>query len=450
MFKLSLLAMIFASLMFSGCASQKLANSDELQSKALADAANIDATPDELIRRASERLNNAAQELRFYSPLHMQKAQEQLEQARQLHQAKDPENQTAVMAAAILAEKLVKQAEDNREQVKQQLAPALAHRDILIELGSPELVPDDYNGAMSDLNKLIQSVESGQLDYVAKNQPELLADFIEVEASTLKVKWLNRAKAKLEQAEDADADKYAPKSFEQAELAIERADTYTDTNYRDRTGVKAKADEAYVLAAKALNLSNEVQKVYETKISELESYLLDVQAWLDHINQDVKVPDLPALTFYEQSRAIAAKIFEQKHSQAKAVEQHDRKEEVVVDSKDKVVVDGKENVVVDEPVEAFPVNEAQALPEDAVLNISQIDDSTDAETAGEIADADEAVKESESEALVEDETTAEQPSVMPAEGESMEAAESETATTSEEAAGAEPADPQDSSAPSEL
>ena len=363
MFKL---ALILISLMLSGCASQKLANSDELQSKALADAVNVDATPEELIRRASERLNNAAQELRFYSPLHMQKAQEQLEQARKLHQAKDPEKQTAVMAAAILAEKLVKQAEDNREQVKQQLAPALAHRTILIELGSPELVPGDYNSAMSDLNKLIQSVESGQLDYVAKNQPELLEDFIAVEASTLKVKWLNRAKAKLEQAEDADADKYAPKSFEQAELAIERADTYTDTNYRDRPGVKAKADEAYVLAAKALNLSNEVQKVYEKKISELESYMLDVQSWLENINQDVKVAYLPALSFYEQSRALAAKVFEQSQSQTKAVVQHEL----------------KQTTAAEELAKTFPMNEVQALPEEPELKFSPIEDTSEAGSEG--------------------------------------------------------------------
>jgi hypothetical protein len=298
------------ALLITGCASQKLANSDELQSKALADAASTDLSPEEMISRASERLNNAEQSLRFYSPLHLKKAQEQLEGARKLLQSGKVENQTPALAAAILAEKLVTQAEDNREKVKQQLAPALAHREILLELGSQNLLPGAFNSAMSELKDLITLVESGRLDEVVKQQPALLEEFAELEAETLKVKWLSRANAVLEQAEDADADKFAPKSFEQAELAIERANRYTDSNYRDREGVKAKADEAFVMASKALNMTNEVQKVFEKKISEVEAYMLSVQSWLDNINQDVKVPDLAAMNFYEQSRAIAARVFE--------------------------------------------------------------------------------------------------------------------------------------------
>lgn len=370
MSRLLMLVSITISLMISGCASQKLANSDELQSKALADAANVDATPEELISRASERLNNAAQELRFYSPLHMQKAQEQLEQARKLHQAGKPDNQTAVLAAAILAKKLVSQAETNLTHVKQQLAPALAHRAILLELGSPDLVPGSFNSAMSDLNKLIQHVESGQLDAVAKNQPKLLEDFARLEAETLKVKWLNRAKVKLAEARDADARKFAPKSYEQAELAIKRAETYTNSNYRDRAGVKAKADEAFVMAAKAHNLSNEVQKVFEKKISALEGYMLDVQSWLDNINQDLKVTDLAAFTFYEQSRAIAAKVFEQINTQTNV---HSTVKQSAV-------------------VEASIQPQTQALPEEAILTISPIEEEGESEN-GPIIELDETKNE---------------------------------------------------------
>lgn len=303
--------------LISACASHKVANSEELQSKALADAASIDLSPEEMISRASQRLNNAEQDLRFYSPLHMQKAQEQLEEARKLQQSAKPENKTGALAAAILAEKLVKQAEENREQVKQQLAPALSHRDILLELGAADLLPREFNSAMSDLKDLIILVESGQLDAVAKQQPALLEEFARVEASTLKVKWLSRAKAKLEEAEDADAEKFAPKSFEQARLAIERADSYTNTNYRDREGVKAKADDAFVLASKALNMTMEVQKVFEKKISEIESYMHDVQSWMQHINQEAAVQDLEAFTFYEQSRLITSRLSES-HSEKSA------------------------------------------------------------------------------------------------------------------------------------
>lgn len=325
------MVLIFSALI-SACASQKLANSDELQSRALADAAAIDIAPEELIRRASERLNNAEQDLRFYSPLHMQKAQEQLETARKLQQSGKAENKTGVLAAAILAEKLVKQAEDNREQVKQQLAPALSHLAILIELGAKELLPGEFNEAMSDLTDLIILVEGGQLDAVAKEQPSLLEEFAKVEAATLKVKWLNRAIAKLEEAEDLDADKFAPKSFEQARLAIERADSYTNNNYRDREGVKSKADEAFVLASKAVNISSQVQKVFEKKISDLESYMLDVQSWLSHINQEAAVKDLEAFSFYEQSRLITSRL----------AELSDTKTAQVVSSSEPVVTEASE------------------------------------------------------------------------------------------------------------
>ena len=354
---------LISSVLISACASQKVANSEALQSKALADAAAIDISPEEMISRASQRLNNADQDLRFYSPLHMQKAQEQLETARKLQQSGKEENKTGALAAAILAEKLVKQAEENREQVKQQLAPALSHRAILMELGAADLLPGDFNSAMEDLQDLIILVESGQLDAVTKKQPSLLEAFAQLEADTLKVKWLNRAKAKLEQAEDTDADKFAPKSFEQAELAIERADSYTDSNYRDREGVKAKADEAFVLASKALNVALEVQKVYEKKISELENYMLDVQSWLDIINQGLKVPDLPALRFNEQSRTLAAKVFEQSKQTA---------------------VNVQNSVQADTAKEIEP--EVQALPEEAILIVNPLNEVSDPETAKDSED----------------------------------------------------------------
>lgn len=317
---LALATVILAPMLVTSCANTKLSNSQDLMAAAQQQAAEAQKTPEEMIQIAGERINNADKDLRFYSPIHMKQAQDKLEEARKLSQkSQEVEIQSEALAAAILADQLVDEAENNRVVVKQQLSQALAHRDILIELKSPEVLPKDYNKGMDHLDFLIREVEGGNLDKVAKGQPKLLEEFAIIEADTLRKTWLTAAEVKLEEAEDANAEDLAPKSFEIAETAVDRTDDFIGKNYRDREGVKRKSREAFVLASQALNVAKEVEKLNKKKPDELELYVLDVQSYFDVINRKTGIEELVAQSFYEQSRSIAEVMPEAQRNHATLV-----------------------------------------------------------------------------------------------------------------------------------
>lgn len=306
------LTILGLSVVITGCANTKLANDADLLLQAQEQATQVTKTPEEMIQIAGERINNADADLRFYAPIHMERAQDKLAEARKMSQKEaTPENQAAALSAAILAEQLIGEAEKNRAVVKVQLAQSLAHRDILIELGSPEIQPKAFNKGMGHLDDLIREIEGGNIDKVTREQPDLLEEFAKIEADTLRVKWLSEAESTFAEAEDNGAGKYAPASYEQAELAIERADDYIEINYRDREGVRNKSREAYILAAKALNVSKEVQKIHQKSLEEVEAYTDSIQDLFEDINQEAEVSELVSLTFYEQAKQIKESIRKQ-------------------------------------------------------------------------------------------------------------------------------------------
>ena len=303
---LTLATVVLLPMFIAACANTKLSNSQDLMAAAQQQAAEAQKTPEEMIQIAGERINNADHNLRFYSPIHMKQAQDKLVEARKLIQkSQDAGTQSEALAAAILADQLVDVAENNRVVVKQQLAPALAHRDILIELRAPQVLPKAYNKGMNDLDFLIREVEGGNLDKVVKGQPGLLEEFARIEADTLRKTWLTAARLKLEEAEDAKAEHLAPKSYDIAENAIERVDQFIGEHYRDRAGVKQKSREAFVLASQAENVAKEVERLNKKKPEELELYVLDVQSYFEVINRKTGIPELVAQSFYDQSRSIA-------------------------------------------------------------------------------------------------------------------------------------------------
>ncbi len=309
---LSLVLMVTAGVILSGCVNTRVAESADMTTAAISEAEMSEMTTQQIIDQVSKEINDSDENLAFYSPLHIENARKQITEARKLLQLKEktPETEKAAKSAAILAGKYYQRAVKNKVAVQNQLVKSLKQRDILLELNADEIRPRLYANAMDSMKRLILEIEGGNLDKVIDKQPALQAQLALVEAETMKTLNLESARNKLVEAEDNGAKKFAPKTYQQALLAIDRAATYTDRNYRDRDGVKLISQEAYVKAAEALNVTLEVQKIAEEKAPVLEQYVLDVQALLNTINQEVGVKELPSYSFYEQARLLTQRIEE--------------------------------------------------------------------------------------------------------------------------------------------
>ena len=308
----TLVVALLVSLGLSGCVNTRVAESDDMATAAISEAEMSDMSTQALIEQVSKEINDSDENLAFYSPLHIENARKQLTEARKLLQLKEktPESEKAAKSAAILAGKYYQRAVKNKVVVQSQLVKSLKQRDILLELNADEIRPRLYANAMESMKRLILEIEGGNLDKVVDKQPALQAQLALVEAETMKTLNLEVARNKLIEAEDNGAKKFAPKTYERAVLAIDRATTYIDRNYRDREGVKQISQDAFVKAAEALNIALEVQKIAEEKAPVLEQYVVDIQALMNTINQEVGVKELPSYTFYEQARLLTQRIEE--------------------------------------------------------------------------------------------------------------------------------------------
>ncbi|HBS42464.1 MAG TPA: hypothetical protein DEA26_07280 [Oceanospirillales bacterium] len=312
------LAVLMSVVALSGCANRTIAESSDMAAASLSEAEMSDMTTKEIIDEVSQQINDSDENLAFYSPLHIDNARKQLAESRKLLQLKvrTAETDNAAKAAAILAGKYYQGAVKNKVSVQNQLVKSLKQRDVLLDLNADEIRPRLYAAAMESMKRLILEIEGGNLDKVIARQPALQEQLAMVEAETMKTLWLEKARNKLKEAQDNGAEKFAVKTWEQAVLAIERASQYTDRNYRDREGVKQISAEAFVRAATALNVALEVQKIAEAKAPELEQYVLDVQALLNTINQEVGIRELSSYSFYEQARLLTQKIEENRDEDA--------------------------------------------------------------------------------------------------------------------------------------
>lgn len=313
-----LVAILMSVTVLSGCANRHIAESSDMAAASLSEAEMTGMTTKEIIDEVSQQINDSDENLAFYSPLHIDNARKQLAESRKLLQLKvrTAETDNAAKAAAILAGKYYQGAVKNKVSVQNQLVKSLKQRDVLLDLNADEIRPRLYAAAMESMKRLILEIEGGNLDKVIARQPALQEQLAMVEAETMKTLWLEKARNKLKEAQDNGAEKFAAKTWEQAVLAIERASQYTDRNYRDREGVKQISAEAFVRAATALNVALEVQKIAEAKAPELEQYVLDVQALLNTINQEVGIRELSSYSFYEQARLLTQKIEENRDEDA--------------------------------------------------------------------------------------------------------------------------------------
>lgn len=293
-----------------GCANSKVANNDAIALAAAKEAQQVEKGPDEVIQDVMQAIAKAADEdLSFYAPLHMAKVTSALEHAQKLNKdGASPEKKSEALASAITAKKLLDSAYKNKEKVQQLLSTSLDHQEVLIELGTDKVLPKEYEKGISMMTDVIKEVEGGNIEKVQKGQAKLLSYFNEIEADTLRVKWLSKAELMLDKAKDADADDFAEVSYEKAEKSVERADNFITHSFRDRDGVKSVCAQAYNDAAKAYYMSLEVQKVFEKDENEVEQYMLSVQALFETVNSGIRLENIDSHAFVDQARMLSEAI----------------------------------------------------------------------------------------------------------------------------------------------
>lgn len=305
--KSGILGLVIAGILLTGCANNKIANTDILSQQAKEQASNSDLSPQEAILNAAKLIEQSQNDqLHFFAPLHYSAAQEALTEAQDLLNSKAVN--ALVLEQTFKVDSLLKSAYTNKNNVFSTLKKSLSHKQILEELGSPEVLPEAFQDTVDDLKDLIKEIEGGFMDKALQGQAKLLSLMTEVEIATLKKQHLSPVESMIDKAESIDADEFAEKTFIQAEQALESATLFIEKNYSDRDGVRKNGLEALNAASHAYYIAQESTGLVELKRADAENKALYFESLLERINKSLGIENLNTKSLYDQSVLIAETV----------------------------------------------------------------------------------------------------------------------------------------------
>lgn len=308
--KILLMAAMTVSLL-GACTNTKLVT-HQIDNVATKHAAETNISSDEAVEIARNVLVKAkTKELDYFTVLHFKSAQASYEKIKRLQEVKIlEENQVkshnlAIIAEAFKTQDLINEAFEVKNKIQQTLSASLNHKVVLDELGSAKVFPKRYSDMERDLSDLFMLIERNQMQKVQQKENNLLADMISIEVDTLVKKHVTPARVVLYKAEKIDADEYAERTYEQAELAIARAITYIQRHYREVEKIKVISNDAFIAAKKAFNTGKLSRGFVELDEERAELKALEMEALLNIIIQGFGAKDLEVLTLEEQAQELA-------------------------------------------------------------------------------------------------------------------------------------------------
>lgn len=302
-----ILSLAIAGILLTGCANNKIANTDILSQQAKEQASNSALSPQEAILNSAKLIEQSQNDqLHFFAPLHYSAAQDALTEAQDLLNSKA--GNALVLEQTFKVDSLLKSAYTNKNTVLSTLKKSLSHKQTLEELGSPEVLPEAFQDAVDDLKDLIKEIEGGFIDKALQGQAKLLSLMTEVEIATLKKQHLSPVESMIDKADSIDADEFAEKTFTQAEKALESANLFIEKNYSDREGVRKNSIDALNAASHAYYIAQEATELVELKRADAENKALYFESLLERINKNIGIENLNTMSLYDQSVLIADKV----------------------------------------------------------------------------------------------------------------------------------------------
>ncbi len=296
-------------LLLTACANKQPASTQSIQQKAAAQANEANFTPEQAIEKVEAMLAKAKEsELPFYAPLHMSQAEKSLEEARQYLISPPKEIQNAALMSAIAAQNFLQKGHENKALVKETLAEALNHKEVLIELGAPQVLKDDYEDAVDELKDLIILLESGKTGEAITQQKDVLATMSRVEIDTLKKTHLGPAREWLAKADDIDADDFAAATFDKAEYQLSQADQFIENNFRDRDGVAKAGFRALKAAQFAYYISQEAERLLALTHEDAELKALSLMEQLNTIARRTTPGELAPQSLHSGAQTLAGRV----------------------------------------------------------------------------------------------------------------------------------------------
>ena len=273
----------------AGCANTNKGKYDNVRPTAEQEAVD----PAQLVERTAALFTRSENlGLDFYAPSYYKAALDALDDAEAA--LKDSKRQDIdVVRACIAAKKLLEKAQVNRDKVDRNLRYLVKHRNLLLELDAHKWLPDDWASVSASIKSLVVLVENDEIQSAINQEPGVREDMYTLEIDTLLKSALDPARKTLAKAKEEQAEIYAPRYYNNADILIDDTQIYIRANYRDRKGIAREAELARLEAERALKTAIDVDTIFELGEDEAEPYLVAIKQKINAV----------VLKFQEQSLA---------------------------------------------------------------------------------------------------------------------------------------------------
>jgi OmpA-OmpF porin, OOP family len=249
----SILGCLYSAVLLVGvvnCAGERI--------KPVSLAANSDPSA-EIMRLEDSLQQGKNNQLDIYSPKNFKKATEALNEAKRMRSdSKSPENiLTKVGEGLAYFEK--------SQQVSQTSLTSLGQvpqiRNAALQAKVQETYPKEFAKLENRLKNISSSVEQGNTSDANKNQEELAKEYRDLQVKSIQTTHLGQANTLLQAAKKEDAEKWVPKTLNQAQNNFEQTVALIEQNPDNTAEIQTRAEQVQRQAQQTLDFTRQAKLI---------------------------------------------------------------------------------------------------------------------------------------------------------------------------------------------
>jgi OOP family OmpA-OmpF porin len=259
--------------------------------------------PNDLVANLSKEIAEArTDQVDVLSPTWFKKAQSSCKDAREGLKRGDMLSGILENIARGRAE--LEQAEVVAARSRDQLAETIESRQAARAVNAQQF-DGDYKDVEESFLNLTMALEDGDFKYARANRQAVSDQYRALELRAITLAAVGDVRQLLQKEADQGVPKIAPKSYAQAQQALERAEAYIGQNRYNQKMIRQKASAARFMAQRAVIIAQTGRKLEEM---EPEDIALWMEAYLQKTGDQLQTPDHRNTSFDEQQKVNLAAI----------------------------------------------------------------------------------------------------------------------------------------------
>ena len=173
------------------------------------------------------------------------------------------------------ANEYLKNAEETAAVARTIIPQVIESRRLAIVAGAPKL-EKPFDRVEGQFSKLVKAIERNNITYAKQNASKVSEAFLDLELLAIKHNTIGEARTVVEQVEESEGKKYAPRAFDIAQQHLNETDAFITANRYATDEMQKKAREALFFANRARVMTDLNKRLEEATPEETSLWIEDM------------------------------------------------------------------------------------------------------------------------------------------------------------------------------